>query len=106
MKKFKIEDNIFLLVFGLIFGIFHFQFVIRLIYFHPLDGIPENFALISYDAPIFFLWQALKISASSWLTNLSFSILGTLMYVGFGALIGSVVDKIIKDVSKLPADKQ
>jgi len=28
------------------------------------------------------------------------------MYVGFGALIGSVVDKVIKDISKLPADKQ
>ena len=99
--KFKIDENVFLLVFGLIFGIFHFQFVIRLIYFHPLEGIPENFALISYDAPLYFLWQSLKIKAPMALTNMAFSVIGTLMYVGFGALVGSVVDKVIRDVSKV-----
>ena len=99
MKNFKIEQNIFRLAFALILGIFHFQFVVRLLYFNPLDGLPDNFVLISYDSPIYFLWDTLKLHASKGVTNMFFTIAGTLMYVVFGAIVGSVIDRVIREVS-------
>lgn len=105
MKPLKIEENIFRIAFGLIFGIFHFQFVIEFLYFYPLEGVPENFGIVTYDAPLFFLWNMLKIQAPSWIYNLFFAIGGSIMYIGFGVIIGSIVDGMIGRLTRAQESK-
>jgi hypothetical protein len=95
MKPLKIEENIFRIAFGLICGIFHFQFVIEFLYFYPLEGVPENFGIVTYDAPLFFLWNMLKLQAPKWLYNLFFAVGGSLMYIIFGVILGSMIDGLI-----------
>lgn len=99
MKPLKIEENIFRIAFGLIFGIFHFQFVIELLYFYPLEGVPENFGIVKYDAPLFFLWNMLKIQAPSWVHNLFFAVIGSIMYISLGVILGAMVDDLIGKVA-------
>ncbi|MBI5555669.1 MAG: hypothetical protein HY920_07475 [Elusimicrobia bacterium] len=99
MKPLKIEENVFRIALGLIFGIFHFQFVIEFLYFYPLEGIPDNFGIVTYDAPLFFLWKMFKIQAPSWVYNLFFAVVGSIMYVSFGVILGSIVDGMIGKVA-------
>jgi hypothetical protein len=106
MKPLKIEENIFRIAFGLIFGIFHFQFVIEFLYFYPLEGVPENFGIVTYDAPLFFLWNMLHLQVPKWLYNLFFAVGGSVMYIGFGVILGSVIDGMISKMLRAQESKK
>jgi len=106
MKPLKIEENIFRIAFGLIFGIFHSQFVIEFLYFYPLEGVPENFGIVTYDAPLFFLWNMLHLQAPRWLYNLFFAVGGSTMYISFGVVLGSMVDGLIGKLLRAQESKK
>lgn len=106
MKPLKIEGKYFRIAFGLIFGVFHFQFVINSLYFFPLEGVPDNFSVVTYDAPLFFLWNMLKIQAPGWLYNLFFAICGSVMYIVLGWIIGSMIDSLTSKMIHLPELKK
>ncbi|MDD5259233.1 MAG: hypothetical protein PHD29_04655 [bacterium] len=93
--KLKIRENIFRIAFGLIFSLFHFRFVVESLYFYPLEGLPDNFGVVTYDAPLFFLWDMLKLQAPKWLYNLFFAIGGSVMYIVLGWIIGTMIDTLI-----------
>ncbi len=106
MQPLKIEGKYFRIAFSLIFGVFHFQFVINSLYFYPLEGVPDNFSVVTYDAPLFFLWKMLKIQAPGWLDNLFFAIGGSVMYIVLGWIIGSVIDGLTNRMIRLPELKK
>lgn len=99
-KELRVEKHVFALVFGLIFFLLHFNFVVKYIYFRE-KGIPEGFGIDTFDAPLYHIWNALQLNAPAWLQRLFFAVGGSLMYIALGALVGTFFDKLLAKVKEL-----
>ncbi|MDD5492198.1 MAG: hypothetical protein PHV60_05910 [bacterium] len=100
MKHFKMEENVVGLLFGLVFAIVHYFFVVRMMYFPPVKGLPQDFGVYPFDAPLILVYNLfIKESSLSFYRGF-FTLFGTLMYLAIGAFIGSLFDRILGKIRK------
>lgn len=100
MKHFKLEENIVGLLFGLVFAMVHYFFVVKVMYFPPIQGLPLDFGVYPFDAPLVKVYDLFVKKSTMGFYRLFFAIFGTLMYVTIGAFIGSLFDRILKKIKE------
>ncbi|MDD5259235.1 MAG: hypothetical protein PHD29_04665 [bacterium] len=100
MKQFKMEENIIGLLFALIFALIHYFFVVRAMYFPPVKGLPLDFGVYPFDAPLILVYNLFIKKASLSFYRGFFTLFGTLMYLAIGAFIGSLFDRLLKKIKE------
>jgi len=106
MKHFKIEENIVGLLFGLVFAMLHYFFVVKVMYFPPLHGLPLNFGVYPFDAPLAVVYNLCIKKSTVGFYRAFFTIFGTLMYMTIGAFIGSLFDRILKKINEAEENEE
>ncbi len=100
MKHFKMEENIIGLLFGLIFAMVHYFFVVKVMYFPPTQGLPLDFGVYPFDAPLIMVYNLCIKRSTVGFYRFFFTIFGTLMYMTIGAFIGSLFDRLLKKIKE------
>lgn len=100
------EENIVGLLFGLIFAMIHYFFVVRVIYFPPLQGLPLDFGVYPFDAPLVIVYDLFIKKATVGFYRFFFTFFGTLMYMTTGAFIGSLFDRLLKKIKEAEENKK
>lgn len=100
MKHFKMENNIVGLLFCLVFSLVHYFFVVKVMYFPPMPGLPLDFGVYPFDAPLILVYNLFIKKSTDSFYRFFFTIFGTLMYMTIGAFIGSLFDRILKKIKE------
>ncbi len=98
MKHFKIEDNIVGLIFGLVFAMVHYFFVVKVMYSPPMPGLPLDFGVYPFDAPLILVYNLFIKKSTVGFYRFFFTFFGTLMYMTMGTFIGSLFDRVLKKI--------
>lgn len=100
MKHFKMEENIIGLLFCLIFALVHYFFVVKVMYFPPIQGLPLDFGVYPFDAPLVMVYDLFIKKSTLGFYRGFFTIFGTLMYMSIGAFIGSLFDRVLMKIKE------
>jgi hypothetical protein len=106
MKHFKTEENILGLLFGLVFVMVHYFFVVKVMYFPDVKGLPLDFGVNPFDAPLLLVYDLFIKRASASFYRLFFTVFGSLMYLAIGAFIGSLFDRLLKKLKEEEKEKE